>query len=187
MTLICLLVGKHSDRQAGLKSTKFCLDLYYHWTPARGWGNGRLKAEGRAEGHGEMGSLQKSKRENRGLKNRGCTLKPGRWEGKRAVNLPLMPTYPLQGLLPKAHRRYFVLQAFAGPCVSELLCFFRADPWISPCCWGWSRLGCPGCLHLLLLPLCIMAGEGGYAILLDFGWYLICLLGFALSCGERSL
>lgn len=83
ITLICLLVGKQSDRQAGLKSTKFSLDLYYHWTPARGWGNGRLKAERRAEDPGEMGSLWKSKRENRGLQNKGPTLKPGRCRKKK--------------------------------------------------------------------------------------------------------
>lgn len=59
-----------------------------------------------------------------------------------------MPTHLLQRLLPKVHRRYFALQAFAGPCVLEHLCFFRADLLlIFPCCWGWSKLGCPGCLH----------------------------------------
>ena len=147
---IHLFVGEYCEGQAVLKPTSFSWGLYQHWTPARGWGNGRLKAEGRTEDLGEIGWHWKSKREYRALWNGLPTLITGRCRRKQCC-------YPTPHREPKTQRIYFALRAVSSPCISELLCGFGADPWVSPCWRGWGWLGSPGrCLHLPLLPPCIL-------------------------------
>lgn len=164
ITLICLLEGKHCDRQLGLNPVWIYIitELLPGGEAMAGW---RLRKELRTQGRWDHSGRAREKTE---IRSHPKIQKVQKKNPKNTANLSLMLTYPLEKWLPKVHRRYFALQAFAGPCVLEHLCFFRADPWISPCCWGWSKLGYPGCLHLLLLPLCIMAGERGYSILMDF-------------------